>query len=143
MHLRRTSLWTLLLLLVMLASACATPAAPAAPAAESGDEAAATGPKVGGTLNVSLGDDFVTFHPFIDATNIEIKPVFGVDFAIPETIVADADPEDVEEVVARPPSLKPAAARKLLDLADRLGATLERNIPRTTASAPAAASNEL
>ena len=74
MHLRRTSLWSLLLLLVLLAAACA-PAAPAAPA-ESGEEAAVTGPQSGGTLEMSLGDDFVTFHPYFDVTNDEFKPQF-------------------------------------------------------------------
>ena len=75
MHLRRTSLWSLLLLLVLLAAACA-PAAPAAPAAESDGEAVATGPQSGGTLNMSLGDDFVTFHPYFDVTNGDFKPQF-------------------------------------------------------------------
>lgn len=76
MHFRRTSLWSLLLLVVILAAACAAPAAPSAPAAQGGEEAAATGPKTGGTLNMSLGDDFVTFHPYFDVTNGEFKPQF-------------------------------------------------------------------
>jgi ABC-type transport system substrate-binding protein len=75
MYFRRTSLWNLLLLVVLLAAACAAPSAPSAPAAEGG-EAAATGPIVGGTLNMSMGDDFVTFHPYFDVTNGEFKPQF-------------------------------------------------------------------
>jgi peptide/nickel transport system substrate-binding protein len=77
MHFRRTSrmsfIGSLLLLIVLLAAACA---APAAPAAEGGAEAAETGPKTGGTLNLSFGDDFVTFHPYFDVTNSEFKPIF-------------------------------------------------------------------
>ena len=76
MHRRRTSMWSLLLLIVLLAAACSAPAAPAAPAAESGGEAASTGPKLGGTLNMTLGEDFVTFHPYFDVTNGEFKPQF-------------------------------------------------------------------
>ena len=49
----------------------------------------------------------------------------------------EEEKEEVEEVVERPPSLKPAAARKLLDLADRLEATLDRVTPRATAQGPA------
>ena len=74
MQFRRTSLWTLLLLVTLLAAACAAPAAPAAPAGEAAAES--TGPKTGGTLNMSLGDDFVTFHPFFDVTNADFKPTF-------------------------------------------------------------------
>ncbi len=72
-------------------------------------------------------------------TNIEIKPVFGIDFVPTQTIVAEADPDAVEEVAEqRPPSLKPAAARKLLDLADRLETTISRlNPPADTASSSA------
>ena len=73
MQLRRTVLWPLLLLLTLLA-ACAAPAVPAEPAAETAAEN--TGPKTGGTLNLSLGDDFVTFHPFFDVTNADFKPTF-------------------------------------------------------------------
>lgn len=36
-----------------------------------------TEPQAGGTLNLSLGPDFVTFHPFYDVTNLEFKvPMF-------------------------------------------------------------------
>lgn len=74
MHFRRTSLWSMLLILLVV-SACAGPALPSG-AAESGEEAAPTGPQSGGTLNMSLGDDFVTFHPYFDVTNSEFKPQF-------------------------------------------------------------------
>ncbi|ODT68585.1 MAG: penicillin-binding protein [Pelagibacterium sp. SCN 63-23] len=71
-------------------------------------------------------------------TNIEVKPVFGIDFVPPQAIVADVEPDLLDEPVAeRPPSLKPAAARKLLDLATRLDASIVDATPlRDTASAP-------
>ncbi|WP_338722943.1 PBP1A family penicillin-binding protein [Devosia sp. XK-2] len=72
----------------------------------------------GGTLPTIAWQKFMAFAH----TNIEIKPVFGVDFEPPQTIVADTDPAEVEDIAERPPSLKPAAARKLLDLAGRLEA---------------------
>ena len=71
---RRSLGWISSLLAVMvLLAACAAPASPAAPAA---DDAAVTGPRSGGTLNLSFGDDFVTFHPFFDVTNADFKPIF-------------------------------------------------------------------
>ncbi|MCC6167229.1 MAG: ABC transporter substrate-binding protein [Caldilineaceae bacterium] len=71
---KRTTLTTLLLLAVLLLAACAPTAQPAAPAA--GEAAAPAGPKTGGTLTLSLGEDFVTFHPYFDVTNAQIKPTF-------------------------------------------------------------------
>ncbi len=54
-------------------------------------------------------------------TNIEIKPVPGVDFTPEPFIVAEADPNAAPvETAERPPGLKPAAALKLLEVADRL-----------------------
>jgi len=74
---QRMSLVSILLVLLVVLAACASAAAPAAPAAPSGDAAAApSGPQAGGTLNLSLGDDFVTFHPFFDVTNADFKPTF-------------------------------------------------------------------
>ncbi|MFC3704568.1 transglycosylase domain-containing protein [Devosia honganensis] len=73
-------------------------------------------------------------------TNIEVQPVFGVDFVPPPAIVADAEPDEMEELAERPPSLKPAAARKLLDLATRFESALTVPPPAAgdTASLPAA-----
>nr|WP_295888457.1 PBP1A family penicillin-binding protein [uncultured Devosia sp.] len=80
----------------------------------------------GGTLPAITWQKFMAYAH----TNIDIQPVFGVDFAIEPTVVAEADPAAVEEeVVQRPPSLTPAAARKLVDLADRFAATLEQAAP--------------
>ncbi len=74
MQRRHLSIVPLLLLLGLLVAACAAPVPAAAPGAEG--EAAETGPKMGGTLNMSMGDDFVTFHPFFDVTNADFKPIF-------------------------------------------------------------------
>jgi len=58
-------------------------------------------------------------------TNVEIKPVFGVDFTPEKPIVAQAEPTaPATPVEERPPGLKPAAADKLLEVADLLGETL-------------------
>lgn len=63
-------------------------------------------------------------------TNIEIEPVYGVDFQPTQTMVADADADAlVDDSDERPPSLKPGAARKLLDLAERLDTTLRNATP--------------
>ena len=87
----------------------------------------------GGSLPATAWQKFMAFAH----TNIEVMPVFGVDFEPPQAIVADADLDQVEEVTERPPSLKPAAARKLLDLADRLEAASASTAPiRDTAQAP-------
>jgi len=65
-------------------------------------------------------------------SNIEIKPVFGLDFVPEQTVIATADPAQIEETPAeRPPTLKPAAARKLVDMADLLQTTLRATLPVT------------
>ncbi len=58
-------------------------------------------------------------------TNIEVKPVLGIDFEPKPFVVADAEGGDGAVQAERPPTLKPAAAIKLLDLADALEATLK------------------
>jgi penicillin-binding protein 1A len=57
-------------------------------------------------------------------TNIEVKPVLGVDFEIKPFVVAEAEGEQSAIQAERPPTLKPEAAIKLLDLADALEAAL-------------------
>lgn len=42
----------------------------AQPAADSGE------PQHGGTLNLSLGPDFITFHPYFDVSTAQFKPIF-------------------------------------------------------------------
>jgi len=55
-------------------------------------------------------------------TNIEIKPVSGIDFT-PAPFIQTAQ-TDANAPAARPPSLQPEAAQKLLDIAEDLKATL-------------------
>ena len=94
----------------------------------------------GGTLPAIAWQKFMAYAH----TNIEIKPVFGVDFAPEQTIIASADPAQVEEPPAeRPPTLTPAAARKLIDVADLLSSTLRATLPvndQASTSIPAATS---
>jgi len=75
----------------------------------------------GGTLPAMTWQKFMAYAH----TNVEIKPVFGVDFTPEKPIVAQAEPTaPVAPVEERPPGLKPAAANKLLEVADLLGETL-------------------
>jgi penicillin-binding protein 1A len=88
----------------------------------------------GGTLPTIAWQKFMAYAH----TNIDIKPVFGVNFVPTRTVVAEAGAQTPEaEVVERPPNLTPAAARKLLDLADRLDGAIKTLQPITDqASAP-------
>ncbi|WDR06413.1 PBP1A family penicillin-binding protein [Devosia rhodophyticola] len=71
----------------------------------------------GGSLPAMAWQKFMAFAH----TNVQIEPVFGVDFVPEQTIVADAETdENADEAAQRPPGLKPGAATKLIDLADRL-----------------------
>ncbi|KKB76424.1 penicillin-binding protein [Devosia soli] len=80
----------------------------------------------GGSLPAIAWQKFMAYAH----TNIEIQPVFGVDFVPQQTIVADANAEvPAEETIERPPNLTPAAARKLLDLAGRLDAAIQDLAP--------------
>ncbi|MFN4209424.1 MAG: transglycosylase domain-containing protein [Devosia sp.] len=80
----------------------------------------------GGTLPAIAWQKFMAYAH----TNIDIQPVFGVDFVPEPVIVADTDATVLEEeIIQRPPSLTPGAARKLVDLADRFAATLETTTP--------------
>jgi peptide/nickel transport system substrate-binding protein len=81
MHRKPTLFWSLLLVAVLAISACAAPVAPATTAGEgatttTGAPAAEGEARSGGTLTMSLGEDFVTFHPFFDVTNRAFKPIF-------------------------------------------------------------------
>ncbi|MBD8065351.1 PBP1A family penicillin-binding protein [Devosia sp. PTR5] len=83
------------------------------------------------TNNVTGGSlPAIAFQKFMAYahTNTEIKPVFGVDFVPEQTVIADAE-APVEPVAERPPSLKPEAARKLLELANRFDAVLGDSAP--------------
>ena len=75
MHLRRAFVWNLLLLIVLLASACGDSSDQATPVAN-GTPAVPLTPQQGGTLTMSMGADFVTFHPYFDVENSNFKPQF-------------------------------------------------------------------
>jgi penicillin-binding protein 1A len=75
----------------------------------------------GGLLPTTVWQKFMAYAH----TNIEIKPVFGVDFEPKPFVVADAgDGTSLASQTERPPTLRPEAAIKLLDLADELKAAL-------------------
>ena len=76
----------------------------------------------GGTLPAKTWQKFMAYAH----TNIEIKPVYGIDFkpALPQTVVASNTTTTPPEA-QRPPTLKPEAADKLLDIADQLDAALK------------------
>ena len=89
----------------------------------------------GGTLPTIAWQKFMAYAH----TNTEIKPVFGVDFEPAPFIVADADEDsDAASQSERPPTLKPAAAQKLLDVAERLSRTLRSARPTDQAQLSAA-----
>jgi len=103
------------------------------------DDYRATNTLTGGSLPAAAWQKFMAYAH----TNIEIEPVFGVDFIPERTVIADAEPK-AEEEATRPPSLKPAAARKLLDLANRFDDTLRHaSQPATQAQADLAPASSL
>jgi penicillin-binding protein 1A len=58
-------------------------------------------------------------------TNIEVKAIPGIDFTPATVVVASTDGAAVAADASRPPTLKPEAANRLLDLADELHAALK------------------
>ncbi|WIJ24387.1 transglycosylase domain-containing protein [Devosia sp. RR2S18] len=91
----------------------------------------------GGNLPAMVWQKFMAYAH----TNTDIEPVFGVEYEFQpeEPLIAegDLDPALVEELIERPPSLTPEAARKLADLAEMFGASLEATTTASTqASAP-------
>ena len=91
------------------------------------DDYRPTNDLTGGTLPTIAWQKFMAYAH----TNTEIKPLFGVDFEPPPFVIADA-PEEI--VAERPPTLQPGAAEKLLEVADRLRATLQVARPADQAS---------
>src|SRR5690606_9777562 len=91
------------------------------------DDYAPTRTLTGGLLPTVAWQKFMAYAH----TNIEIRPVFGVDFEPAPFVIADnaAGPEAAQPQVERPPTLKPAAAQKLLEVAERLSATLRAARP--------------
>jgi penicillin-binding protein 1A len=80
------------------------------------DDYGPTNNLTGGRLPAMAWQKFMAYAH----TNIDIKPVFGVDFVPEPTIIAEAEADPIPE---RPPTLTPAAARKLAALAEMLGQT--------------------
>lgn len=90
----------------------------------------------GGTLPTIAWQKFMTYAH----SNVDIKPVLGVDY-VPTgepVIMAEADPAQTVDQPDRPPSLQPQAALKLLDIADRLKASLQVARPTEQAAIAAA-----
>ncbi len=78
------------------------------------DNYAVTDDLTGGTLPTIAWQKFMAYAH----TNIEIKPVEGVDFQPAPFVIAEATPAAPESIQPeRPPGLKPEAAQKLLDVA--------------------------
>jgi penicillin-binding protein 1A len=75
----------------------------------------------GGTLPAMTWQKFMAYAH----TNIEVKPVRFLDFTPRPFVVAAAADGTVPAEAERPPTLKPEAANKLLDLADELDAALK------------------
>jgi penicillin-binding protein 1A len=90
----------------------------------------------GGTLPTVAWQKFMAYAH----TNIEIKPVEGVEFEPAKVTIASADGETgaPPPEAERPPTLKPEAAAKLLDVADRLQKALGALGSGATAALPAA-----
>jgi penicillin-binding protein 1A len=86
----------------------------------------------GGTLPATAWQKFMAYAH----TNIEIKPVFGVDFVPEQTVVADAAAAAAKAaLLERPPSLTPQAARKLDNLADMFRAAGASELPQAASEA--------
>jgi penicillin-binding protein 1A len=76
----------------------------------------------GGLLPTTAWQKFMAYAH----TNIEIKPVEGVDFQPAPFVIANAEEgQPIAPPVERPPGLKPGAAEKLLEVADRLRDALD------------------
>ncbi len=86
------------------------------------DDFSKTNNLTGGLLPTIAWQKFMAYAH----TNVEIKPVFGVDFEpAPFVIAATEEQVPLEPQAERPPVLQPAAARKLLDMADLLKQALQ------------------
>ena len=83
------------------------------------DDYAATNKMQGATLPALTWQKFMAYAH----TNIEIKPVSGIDFK-PAPFVQQADANGTAPPAARPPTLKPETAQKLIEIADELKAAL-------------------
>ncbi len=66
----------------------------------------------GGRLPAMIWQKFMEFAH----TNIEVKPLFGVDFTPKAYAEVEQNQDEANKNTERPPSLSPEAARKLLDI---------------------------
>ncbi len=89
----------------------------------------------GGSLPATIWQKFMEYAH----TNIEVKPVYGVDFEPRPFERQPGEGEDAEIIAERPPTLQPEAADKLVDIADKLRTAIE-STPATAASATPAMS---
>ncbi len=87
----------------------------------------------GGSLPAMIWQKFMEFAH----SNIEVLPAPGIDFTPRPFIVAETNDEtEAENAALRPPTLQPAAANKLLDVAQKLKSAMQRSgIPGAQASA--------
>ena len=83
------------------------------------DDYSATATMTGGILPAITWQKFMAYAH----SNIEIKPVIGVDFK-PAPFVVASTTEGAPATLQAPPVLQPQAAQKLLDLADAFHASL-------------------
>lgn len=88
----------------------------------------------GGSLPATIWQKFMEFAH----TNIEVKPLFGVDFTPRAYAINTAEDGDGEDAALRPPALQPEAALKLLDLTDMIQQSRSRLL-----AAPVQASVEI
>lgn len=94
----------------------------------------------GGSLPATIWQRFMEYAH----TNVEVMPVFGVDFE-PRPFLRDEGETNANSVLLaeRPPILLPRAAEKLVDVADRLRNAIRRNrLAGARAEAPVSSGNE-
>ncbi len=104
------------------------------------DDYQATKELTGGTLPTIAWQKFMAYAH----TNIEIKPLDGVDFEPAPFVIATAEGAlPATAPVERPPSLKPEAAQKLLEVADRLKRALGNQADPSAEAALVPASDPL
>jgi penicillin-binding protein 1A len=99
------------------------------------DDYRTTNNLTGGVLPATAWQKFMAFAH----ANIQVAALPGVDFVPASTQVAELEDDTVEESAERPPSLRPEAAQKLVDLAQRLERTLAATgapVVRVEARAP-------
>jgi len=77
----------------------------------------------GGALPATIWQKFMEYAH----TNVEVLPVYGVDFEPKPYVRPETFDEDAALIAERPPILQPEAAGKLVDVADKLRAAIRRS----------------